>query len=322
MTPWSKRLVALASALATAAGLILALPATAQASTPLPGGRPNYVVAVIGGGLNSYFSRTAEYTFTAGAGSSGTVSEQFWYWNMATFSGDASVNKVDTGYTSAGCNSCQIRTPVGFQPGHAGGSLSGTYSIDVNGRAVITWTGGQHETWTVGTNATYATLTLFNSNYNLLYGNGYGSSASFATAASRDSVAGLSVQETERTASYCSSGSCPPHNGYLFTATAPINFSSDYTACSASPCLSLTNSAWRSIFVVDPANGRRVFWEHENQGVDGYTGPCFSSGGGHTWALLQAVDDNGAFVGMVGAEASLNARADGNAVVSEVNLAL
>lgn len=295
----------------------------AAAATPLPGGRPNYVVAVIGGGLNAYFSRTAEYTFTAGSGATGTVSETFWYWNMATFTGDASVNKVDTGYTSAGCNACQIRTPKGFQPSAAGSTLSGTYSIDVNGRVVIDWTGGQRETWTITTFTGYAQLTLFNSNYNLLYGDGYGSNASFSVGATRDDLASLTVNEVERTASYCSSGSCPStNNGYIFTASAPVRFGVDYTACSASPCLSLTNSAWRSIFVVDPAIGRRVFWQHQNQGVDGYTGPCFSTGGGHTWALLQAVDDSGQFVALVGAEASLNARADGNAVVSEVALTL
>lgn len=240
---------------------------------------------------------------------------------MATFTGDASVNKVSTGYTSAGCNSCQIRTPKGFQPSGPGTTLTGSYDLDVNGRLVITWTGGQHETWTITTFTTYAQLTLFNSNYNLLYGDGFGSTASFVTGATRDDLASRSVNEVERTASYCASGSCPStNNGYIFTASAPVNFNADYVACSASPCLSLTNSAWRSIYVVDPAIGRRVYWQHENEGVDGYTGPCFSSGGGHTWALLQAVDDHGSFVALVGAEASLNARADGNAVISEVTL--
>lgn len=313
---------ALCSAL-LATGLATLTATPAAAATPLPGGKPNYVVAVIGGGLNAYFSRTAQYTFTAGSGSTGTVSETFWYWNMATFTGDASVNKVDTGYTSAGCNSCHIRTPKGFQPSGTGSTLSGTYYLDVNGRAVIEWTGGQRETWTIATHAGYAQLTLFNSNYNLLYGDGFGSTASFATGATRDDIAGIVVSEVERTASYCSSGSCPStNNGYIFTASAPVNFAADYIACSASPCLSLTNTAWRSIFAVDPANGRRVFWQHQNQGVDGVTGPCFSSGGGHTWALLQAVDDSGAFVAMVGAEASLNARSDGNAVISQVKLTL
>ena len=322
-TPLRSAGTAVCATVVALAGLALAHPTPASAATPLPGGRPNYVVAVVGGGLNAYFSRAAEYTFTAGSGTSGTVSETFWYWDMATFTGDASVNKVDTGYASAGCNTCEIRTPKGFQPGGGASTLSGSYHIDVNGRAVITWTGGQTETWTITAHTGYAQLTLFNSNYNLLYGDGYGSSASFSTGVGRDALVSTTVNEVERTASYCSSGSCPSaNNGYIFTATAPVNFGADYVACSSSPCLSLTNDAWRSIFVVDPANGRRVFWQHENQGVDGYTGPCFSTGGGHTWALLQAVDDSGNFAAFVGAEASLNARADGNAVISEVALTL
>ena len=295
----------------------------AAATVGLPGGRANYVVSVIGGGLNAYFSRVAEYTFTGGSGSTGTVAESFWYWNMATFTGDASVNKVNTGYATTGCaNTCSIRTPVGFQPSAAPKTLNGTYTIDINGRVVVAWTGGQYETWTLTGFTSYQKLTLFNSNYNLLYGDGYGSAAAFTTGASRNALAALTLNEVERTASYCSSGNCPAaNNGYIFTASAPINFGSDYTACTSSPCLSLTNTAtWRSMFVVDPANGRRVFWQHQNQGVDGVTGPCFSSGGGHTWALLQAVDDNGNFIALVGAEASLNARADGNAVVSQVSL--
>jgi hypothetical protein len=311
---------ALCLLIATAA--LVGSPVRAGAAVGLPGGRPNYVVSVVGGGLNAYFSRAAEYTFVAGSGSTGTVNETFWYWNMATFSGDASANKISTGYSSSGCNDCLVRTPVGFQPGAPLKTLGGQYHLDVNGRVVITWPNSQTETWTLTSHSTYQRLTLFNSSYNLLYGDGFGSAASFSQAASRNAVAGRILNEVEHSASYCLSHNCPKsNNGYLVTASAPVNFAADYTACSSSPCLSLTNVAqWRSIFVIDPANGRRVFWQHENQTVDGVIGPCFSKGGGHTWALLQAIDDNGQFIGFVGAEASLNARVDANAVISEVTL--
>lgn len=58
-------------------------------------------------------------------------------------------------------------------------------SIDANGRLVVNWTGGQYETWTTITNPKpyYAKFTIFNSNYDVQKGWGFGSSASFSTCA-------------------------------------------------------------------------------------------------------------------------------------------
>lgn len=296
----------------------------ATAAVPLPGGRPNYVVSVMGGSLNAYHSRIAQYTFTAGSGAFGTVREEFWYWNMATFTGGAAQNKVYTGYntTGTGCGNCKIRTPVRFQSGSAGKTLTGTYYIDVYGRLVISWNGGQIEAWSITRYPTYARLTLHHSNMGLIRGDGFGSTASFFTGANRDAIKNLVLIESGKSASYCNSGNCPTaNNGYPENVNAPVNFGRDYIACSSSPCLSLYNNAWRSKLVIDPnSNGRRVFWQHQNYGVDHYYGPCFSDGGGHTWALLQAIDDNGGFLGMVGAEASLANRTDANAVISQISL--
>jgi hypothetical protein len=81
-----------------------------------------------------------------------------------------------------------------------------------------------------------------------------------------------------------------------------------------------TGDQWRSALVVPSGLGRRAFWQHQVQGSDGDVGTCFGSGGGHTVALLQALDDAGHFAGFVGAEASLNGRSLHNAVVAQLVL--
>ena len=291
----------------------------ATASVGLPGGRAYYVVSVVGGSLDKYWVRTAQYTFKAGPGSHGAVTESFWYWNMATFTDaaptpNATTNKVLTGYTTSGCASaCAIRAPWGFEPSAAPKTLSGTYYFDTFGRRVITWPNNQIEAWSVSNAGAYTKLTVHHSNYGILYADGFGSRRSFAVGASRDVVARRSLSGTQRSSSY-----------QLFPLTDfqwRIRFPVDYASCRFAPCLFLTNTLWRSGFAVDPSRtGRRVYWENQKQGVDGCTEPCFCGGYGHTWALLQIIDDAGGFVGLTGVEASFNKRSPGNAVISQVVL--
>lgn len=290
------------------------LPAqSAGASVGLPGGRPYYIVSIVGGTNNAYWVRAAQYTFTAGNGSNGTVNESFWYWNEAAFTPGASINKVPTGYTTSGCTSaCAIRTPVGFQPTIAPKTQSGTYYFDIYGRLVINWPNNQTEAWSTSNAGSYEKLSIHHSSYGIVHGDGFGSKSSFTVGASRNIVATRSLSGTQHSSSY---------NEYaLRDFQWRINFPRDYSSCSSSPCLFLTNTAWRSGFAVDPVNGRRVYWEHQQQGVDGCTAPCFCGGYGHTWALLQIIDDTGGFVGFTGVEASFNKQATANAVISQVVL--
>lgn len=306
------RLLATMAALLAGAVLLPAHPA--DAAVGLPGGRSNYVVSLFGGTNNAHWVRAAQYTFTASGGSVGTVTERFWYWNQATFTGNATTNKVLTGYKTSGCQyTCPIKAPLGFEPGAASKTLSGSYYFDIYGRLVITWPGGQIEAWSVANQSTYTRLTIHHSNYGVQYGDGWGSKASFSAGATRDTVKSLSSTGTERSNAYNSATTVKPQNFY---------FPGDYQACASSPCLfshDVGPARWRSALVFDPAaNGRKVLWQSQFYGVDNYTGDCFSPGGGHTWALLQAVDDNGVFLGFTGVEASLHARAYGNAVVSQL----
>lgn len=276
-------------------------------STALPGGRAYYVVSVMGGPTNNKFCRLARYTFNT----AGTVTEQFYFWDQ-TFTGDAYTNKVSTGYTTNGCphGPCTVKTPLGFQPGTSGTTLSGTYYLDVNGRVVITWTGGSVETWTVTNPAgkAYTKLTIFNSNYNLAHGYGFGSNSpfsSFATAAQMKAAGSLtnfvywenkgygSADSQNTTApfylgtfSQCSNTLTGPE-----TATGPCDRYASYIAASGT------------------GNLRKAYWNHQKGSVrcdDGGEQECISPQGGHTTALLQIIDDAGAFQGFVGAEASLH----------------
>lgn len=301
-------------------------PATGAPSSPpstaLPDGHANYVIALMGGSRNAYWVRLAEYSFATG--SPGRVRQSYWSWSEAGFRGGASTNKVATGYVTRGCEiACTIRTPVGFQPSAAPKSLDGTYRVDARGHLVIRWSDGHWEAWGFARRAGTSTrLALFATSFNALYGDGLGSNWSFSAGASRDAIAPGAVAGTQHSAVYCSIGDSVCHRGYVRSSPWTVDFGDDYKACPRSTCLFLyAPRVWRSYWAIDPAKvGRRVYWEIENEGVDHYWGACFSAGGGHTWALLQAVDDTGRFAGFVGVEASLNGRSEYNAVVSEVML--
>lgn len=288
--------------------------------TPLPGGRPRYVVSVMGGSYNAYWVRLAQYSFTAGKGGTGTVRQSYWLWNQARFSGTAKQNKVSTGYLTSGCSAtCAVRTPKGFQPG-AGpmGTLTGRYRFDRYGRLVVEWPGHQVEAWTVRKSGPrLARMTLHHTNMSGLSGDGLGSTASFATGATRNQVAATTLTGVQRVASYGDGGAHPVRTSRWSTnVVAPMQRCSG----SGSACLFHTGKAWRTAIVVPKGLGRRAFWQHQRQGNDGDRGACFGSGGGHTVALLQGIDDSGRFAGFVGAEASFNGRSWHNAVVAQLLL--
>ena len=306
---------------------LAALMAVASASAVgLPGNRAYYVVTLMGGATNAKFVRIAQYTFTASSGSTGTVTEQFKYWNQATFTGDSNTNKVLTGYTTAGCTwNCTVKTPKGFQPGQAWSMLSGTYTIDVNGRVVITWTGGQYETWTIThPKSYYAKFTIFNSNYDVQKGWGFGSNTGFSTGKTIAQIqAGGLLNDYEYWQNAYGVPNAQNTSGWL-------NMSS-YALCGTSNTMTLPpppgvpvcdNSYWRSYFAGNPATDyRKTYWQHQLGSVacsdgQGSSTTCISVGGGHTFAMLQVLDDSGNFRGFVGAEASLHIRATGNAVVA------
>jgi hypothetical protein len=288
--------------------------------TALPAGRPRYVVSMLGGSYNRYWVRLAEYTFTPGPNGVGAVHQSYWMWDQSHFSGNAKRNKVGTGFVTARCAaSCVVRTPRGYQPGSGPmASLSGHYRFDRYGRLVVQWPGRRTEVWTVRTSGPrLAHLILYRTTLGGLSGDGLGSGAPFTVGVTRDQVAAAHLTGVQRVASYGDGGRYP-----VRTSRWTTNVVAPMRRCTGarSACLFTTGKAWRSAIVVPPGLGRRAFWQHQKQGSDGDHGACFGSGGGHTVALLQAVDDSGRFAGFVGAEASFNSRARHNAVVAQLVL--
>jgi len=318
-------LLAVAVVLTPIAGLLVVAAgpgegaAEAATLTSLPGGRPRFVVSIMGGGFNAYWVRLAQYTFIAGPGGVGTVRQSYWMWHEAHFVGTAKRNKVGTGYVTRGCAAaCAVRTPLGFQPGApAMATLAGRYRFDRYGRLVVEWPGRRVEVWTVRAAGPRMTrLVLHHTTLGGLYGDGLGSTASFAAGASRDEVARADVTGVQRLASYGDRGRYPVRTSRWSTnVVAPLR-----RCGGTSACLFNTGPAWRSAIVVPSGLGRRAFWQHQLQGSDGDVGRCFGPGGGHTVALLQALDDTGHFAGFVGAEASFNGRSRHNAVVGQLVL--
>jgi hypothetical protein len=295
-----------------------ASPAPAAPAVPLPGGRPSYVVSIMGGSLNSHWVRLAEYTFTHGTGDRGTVRQSYWIWYQSSFTGNASRNKVSTGYRTTGCAaSCQVRTPRGFQPGQGPmSSVIGRYYFDRYQRLVIEWPGRRVESWTVRTASQLSRLALHHTTLNALYGDGFGSLTSLARGSTASKVAAAHLMGVERSASYEPRTRRP-------VQVSRWNLTGRMRLCrgAQASCLFYTSDGWRSALVVPPKLGRRAFWQHQRQGVDGERGACFGTQGGHTIAMLQVLDDQGRFVGFVGAEASLNNRARHNAVIAQLVLA-
>lgn len=306
------------------------------ASVALPGNRAYYTVAVMGGSYPNVWCRIAQYTFTAGAGSTGTVSEQFKYWNQ-NFSGGVSTWKTSSGYTTTGCtNTCTVMTPTGFEPAASWSTLSGTYYFDVNQRLVITWSSGDYETWTLSSPKTYYTkMVIFNSNYDVRHGYGYGSTSNLSTyATTTQMIAGGNLTDVDWYTNDYSAGDI--HICYSGCTQSSYLALSTFQACNTgviripqpgNPCSAPngngncpTGGDYKSYIASSStgAQNRKTYWQHQRGDVGCYEScqnACISSGGGHTMALLQVIDDNGTFRGYIGVEASLGPVQQGGRII-------
>ncbi|WP_367222234.1 hypothetical protein [Streptomyces sp. 16-176A] len=109
----------------------------AQAATPLPGGKSNWVVSVGYMDLatvNNYrnWVRLGYYVF----GTDGTVTTNYWTWNQR----DQAV-RVNTMTADCGGDvpACAVRTVDGFT-GDPMGGYQGTFAYTSDGRLAVTWT--------------------------------------------------------------------------------------------------------------------------------------------------------------------------------------
>jgi hypothetical protein len=284
-------------------------------SLELPGGRPNFVVATLTGRSNALVVKIAMYIFSG----DGRVKQRFWTWRQdsITGGGNAKYQKVPSGYTTAGCRyKCPIRTPLGFQHGGNGHFAAGTWTRLPDGTITVSFAGSATESWQVRTSANLASIVLSQARGNR--GWGLGSTAPLTLARDMNTF-------------YQLDRIYGPHaeNGYdEATIFKHVGFHApDYVRCSSGKCLqgkgvtAADKRTWFSSYLATnpAADGRKVFWNVQTGPVTQMEAPgsvCISSpGGGHTNALLQAIDDNGRLVGIVGVQASLNKRRHAQDVV-------
>ena len=319
MRRWIRRLSVAAASAAVAAPLVAISPA--QAGVALPGGRPGFVVSVIGGKANAVAVRLAMYQFST----SGTVVERYWTWRQNSITGKDQYRwtKPSSGYSTAGClRACPIRAPFGFQSGGNGYRASGRFSVS---RDVLTirWSWGSSERWRLNTSKPGVVgATLITSNPQS-HGWGLGSNA------------GLSRAVDARTL-YNSGYLSGPWAENVYgrpTRSSRVGFNPpDHSLCRSGLCIqgnrvtSPDKRSWySSYYATNPArDGRKVFHNFQLGVVQQMESPgssCISRGGGHTEAMLQALDDNGNLVGLVGVEASLSQQRPGQAVVTAFAMA-
>lgn len=308
--------------------LLLVLAGTTAIATParadaLPGGKANYVVSVIGGAVNATGVRLATYAFRT----DGTVVQEFWVWRQDRISGkgNARWTKPLSGYTTTGClRPCPIRTPVGFQAGRRGTVITGRWVVDGSTLTVRFGT-GTAEHWRIGAGLNgVASASLITSSPQV-HGWAIGSNASLRRAVGMRTIHAAQRFYGPMALNPYGSATTMTHIGFAYQG---------YRLCSNGLCMQGTSvtaadkrSWFSSYWAADPArDGRKVFWNNQTGTVQQTEQPgsvCISAtGGGHTDALLQALDDSGHIVGLVGVEASLNQRKPGQAVVGAFAMVL
>lgn len=302
---------------------------TDTAETPLlPDGRGNYVVSMFGGAsTTTRWSIVRTLVLSPVDATHGTVGSESWAWHQDTFTGDAHVNKVETGYTTAGGPYVgAIKTPLGFQPGSPGTPLQGEYVLDES-LLTITWQSGKWDSWELSTPLSHPTtmITLVDSNYEARHGWGFGSRAPLDTGATMSEV--LATPNLSFQHLWGNRYDAPDHENLSYF---PL---SNYLQCSPVAIMvdepaPLVCDRWHSYVAGDPSvDGRRNFWNQQlgEVGCAEAGHPCpdpscnqttIGELGGHTLAMLQVLDDDGVFRGWVATEASLHGHYSGGALVA------
>lgn len=266
---------------------------------------------------NAAWARLAEYALAA----DGSVEITYWQWDQSSFSGDASTNKVATATTKGCLRSCTVKAPLGFQRGAAPKKATGTFAIVPTGantnEVTISWN-GHDERWAAVDLPSLTQMTLASSTEGARLGYAFGSKAPLDEGATIDQVAASGLI----TGPYFSNA----YDAATVSTTDKIGFS-DWARCTEDESLQVKTNTdpdkskwWNAYISGNPAlDGRKMFWNHERGVVTQAQSPgatCISSGGGHTFALLQILDDDGNFQGWVSAEGSQHGRYNGGDIVS------
>ncbi len=281
------------------------------APAAVPGGRASFVASVMGAAYNAAWLRMGTWSFSP----SGTVTETYWMWNQldAPTTTNTTANRARSGYTTSGCPQvCDVWTAKGFEPDAPPQERTGTWTYDDLGQVRIRWPADRSETYRVVERGSYVELALITHDYpevSTVYAAVFGSHASLSEGATRDQIADAGdLDFTSHVQNW---------DAVTETSTGTITFA-QYHRCAASPTLQGINPAvYHTYFAGDPASdGRKTYWYHQLT-VVAQTSHCANiDRGGHTYQLLQILDDDGRFVGWVGGEASLLARRNGASIIT------
>lgn len=221
--------------------------------------------------------------------------------------------RARTGYRTVGCpQECDVWGVDSFLPGTLPHVRTGTWEIDDAGRVTVVWPSGFHETYSVVDHDRYVQLVLVDHAYqgvSTVYASVYGSNA--------DLTAGATVDQIKASSALDYVGHEQNWDRVTRTVTGTIWWN-QYHRCTGSPCLQGENPAvYHSYFAVEPSvDGRKTYWYHQLTSVAQSTTCAQPSRGGHTYQLLQVLDDDGGFVGFVGAEASLLSQQYGGSIIT------
>jgi hypothetical protein len=206
---------------------------------------------------------------------------------------------------------------VGFQHGGNGRAVSGTWARRSDGTIAVYVRGIATEVWRERTSPTLASLVLVRA------AGSRGWALGSTTPLSQAGTMG-DYYATQRIY-----GPYAENQYILPTVDKHVGFhNTDYSRCTNGLCLQnramgfADKRTWfHGYLATNPAaDGRKVFWNVQNGYITQLENPgsiCISTkGGGHTYAALQALDDNGRLVALVGVEASINQRARGQDIVA------
>lgn len=290
----------------------------------LPGGRPTYSVALakLSRNTNTDWVKVGTYAFRP----DGTVEATLWSWSQA-----APVRRTTTAVRSraASCSavtSCGVDIPGGFD-GPPNDRRMGHFRLVGAGDEVeVRWSAQWVERWRVEPTATYARL-RFVSGFNTNRGFGYGSvqpAHHRVQMASVQREAGMTYEYWSRhydadSGKVLITGGVPSFSWRVYGACTDLSYELTYAQpASAQRCANGSSDSAINNYVyrVNSADRRDAWWQwhtclaDRRGGWDACYG-CSSSqsngrlhGGSHVKALIQAVDDRGAYLGHVGVEAS------------------
>ncbi|PRY30483.1 hypothetical protein [Pseudosporangium ferrugineum] len=292
-----RALLALFSTLALA-------PATAAMADDPPGGRRNFVVALMRNVGTESFVRLAQYSLRA----DGTVRADYWAWNAQT-----AQLRADAGYSTADCaRTCRVYTSEGFQDDPA--RMFGRWTVTGNNLG-ITWdANGEAERWTLANHAGASRVSLA-SHPRATVGYGWGSTFGFTGGVPMQTIHDLHG----RYDGPYSQNAWGEQTAGTTTLVIHANDANVPDRTCSGTCLNESTyngtALSNKVYLAGSGTDRKVFYNHQLAEVDAT--PCIGGNtagyAGHLKPSLSIIDDAGRFRGLLSVQAvTYNQTAPGN----------